>query len=143
MTIEIQRYRVKDVFYCFSCINECDPDKHVGMERFNTGHLNFHCQFETAFRPRMILARGNLVGVRLKSLQVGNVEQLAIRNVPMRLFESPFDFPTLARMIQSGFQPDSVTTSLLFSTIPLGVPLTFELSDHITDFGLLGSVLVE
>jgi hypothetical protein len=128
---------MKDIFYCFSCMGECDPDKHEDMKRYHSGPARFTWSFDAVFRPRVILARGNLEGVVLKSFCIGYEEQL-INYAPMKWFQSPFEFPALAGLLRAGCIPAGFPQNLVFCTIPLGVPLTFELSAHVTDFGLWG-----
>jgi hypothetical protein len=135
-----QQGQWKDVFYCFSCIGECDPDKHQDMKRYHSGPARFSWTFDITFRPRVILARGDLDDVQLKSFCVGHEQQLAAGDVPMRYFKCPFEFPALAKLVKSGLRPDDFSMNLTFCTIPVGVPLTFEFSSHVTDFGLWGCV---
>ena len=133
--------KVRSVLYCLSCMGECDPDKHEDMKCIFGGIIRHSFSLDFIFRPSMILARGDLENAKLNSFCIGPTEQLAISGIPMKIFDSAFDFPVLAKLVKSGLRLDFLSTNLVFVTIPVGISVTIELSAPVIDFGLYGCTL--
>jgi len=133
--------KVRPILYCLSCMGECDPNKHEDMKDRYGSTLRHSFALDFVFRPSIILARGNLENVKLNSFCIGLTEQLAVSGVPMKVFESEFEFPVLAKLVESGLRLDFLSTNLVFATIPIGISVTIEFSAPVTDFGLYGCTL--
>jgi hypothetical protein len=142
----VEQFGYRLAFYCFTCLGECKPETHeeIGEKYGALVEVNYNWCLPRTFQPLIMLLRGELDEVMIRSMTIGFAQVLPIKGMVAKYCMCPMAFPELVNLLKVGI-PDFLAPRLdgqQFPVIRPGERVNLRISSPITDWGFWGRELV-